>query len=356
MRSFAGFNRRLAKRYDLWMVAMHYAQHTQDSYRRTVRLFLNFLANRSVVSVTHEDIRQFISQVSEDGATLNTAYRHLAVLRLFYDFLNLGGVVSYVAPRLVSLRTPPRKNLPTLSESEVRRLIAATRTKRERALVEFYYSTGCRLREGSHLRIENIDFHGKTARVKGKFGKVRMVLLTRSAIDALQSYVGIRQQGLVFQSENPIQKASFTQDGRYWRASWVDYGGPGPRYRCTRKSLGRIDRVTPEEARERFERLITGVNLVRPERDKPLSNTAIRSVLKRIGNRAGLRNVGAHLIRRSFATHLYDHGASLEIIQALLGHVYLQTTLNYTRLSTGRLVGTFEQCHPQGTFHDQAQR
>ena len=114
---------------------MHYAQHTQDSYRRTVRLFLNFLANRSVVSVTHEDIRQFISQVSEDGATLNTAYRHLAVLRLFYDFLNLGGVVSYVAPRLVSLRTPPRKNLPTLSESEVRHLMAATRTKRERALV-----------------------------------------------------------------------------------------------------------------------------------------------------------------------------------------------------------------------------
>lgn len=356
MNSYVRFNRGLASRYDQWMVAMHYARHTQETYRRTIRLFLDFLGKKSAASVTHEDIRQFIAQVSEDGATLNVTYRHLGVLRLFYDFLNLGGVVSYVAPRLVSLRPPLRKNLPSLSESEVQRLIASTRTKRERALVEFYYSTGCRLREASHLRIENIDFRGKTARVSGKFGKVRIVLLTPSAIDAVQSYIGDRQKGLVFQNENPIQKASLTQGQGYWRASWVDYGRPGPRYRCTRKILGRVDRLSHEAAREQFEKLLTGVNLARPERDKPLSNTAIRAILKRIGNRAGLRNVGAHMIRRSFATHLYDHGASLETIQALLGHVYLQTTLTYTRLSTGRLVKTFEQCHPQGTLNDQTEQ
>lgn len=353
MQSFRKLNRQLARRYDKWMIAMHYIPHTQDTYRRTVDSYLAFLGNKSVVQANHEDIRQFLAQVSEDGATLNTAYRHLGVLRLFYDFLNLGGVVSYVAPRLVRLRTPPRPNLPVLSEAEVERLIVAARTKRERALVEFYYATGCRLREATHLRIEQIDFQGKTARVIGKLGKERIVLLTPSAVQALKAYIGQRQKGLVFQSDIPIQTGSLVPVHGYWHAHWVDYGGPSSSIQSCSRCLGRVDRVPYDVAHDRFQRLVGKANLVRPERDKPLSNTAIQSMLKRIGKRAGLRRIGAHTIRRTFATHLYDHGASLELIQALLGHVYLQTTLNYTRLSTKRLMKTFEECHPKGAGYDE---
>src|SRR5580692_9945745 len=150
MRSSAHHNRQLAKRYDDWMTALHYAQNTKIYYRKVLGKFNQFLGKRPATSVTHVEIRQFLTHISNYGATLETTYRYLGVLRRFYDFLNLGGVVSYVAPRLVRIKRTKRIDLPMLTEPEVKRLIAATKTKRERALLEFAYSTGCRVSEMTH--------------------------------------------------------------------------------------------------------------------------------------------------------------------------------------------------------------
>jgi len=123
MRSYVAFNRRLAKQYEVWMVAMHYAQQTQWIYKRTLRRFLEFVGKKSVANVKHTDIRRYIASASEDGATLDSVYRDLGILRQLYDFLNLGGVVHYVAPRFVRLRRPWRGSprplaLPTTSVVE----------------------------------------------------------------------------------------------------------------------------------------------------------------------------------------------------------------------------------------------
>ena len=123
MRSYARFNRRLAKQYDQWMVAMHCAKTTQILYRRTITRYIEFVGDKSIASANHFDIRHYIAQASENGATLNSVYRDLGVLRLFYDFLNLGGLVHYVAPRFVKLRRPWTHNPRPLSESQVQRLI-----------------------------------------------------------------------------------------------------------------------------------------------------------------------------------------------------------------------------------------
>ena len=142
MRSCAYHNRQLAKRYDDWMTALHYAQNTKIYYRKVLGKFNQFLGKRPATSVTHVEIRQFLAHISEYGATLETTYRYLGVLRRFYDFLNLGGVVSYVPPRLVRMKSTKPTDLPLLTETQVKRLIAAAETKRERALLEFIYSTG----------------------------------------------------------------------------------------------------------------------------------------------------------------------------------------------------------------------
>ena len=125
---------------------MHYAKTTQIWYRKIIGQYIEFVGEKSVATATHFDIRRYIARVSENGASLNTVYRDLGVLRLFYDFLNLGGVVHYVAPRFIKLRRPCKKNsLRPLSEWQVQRIISATRTPRERALIEVFYATGCRL-------------------------------------------------------------------------------------------------------------------------------------------------------------------------------------------------------------------
>jgi site-specific recombinase XerD len=211
MRSFAHHNRQLATRYDDWTAALHYAPHTKAYYRMVLGRFNGFLGKRSATAVSHVEIRQFLTHISNYGATLGTAYRYLGVLRRFYDFLNLGGVVSYVAPRLVRMKVVQRTDLPWLTESEVKRLIAATQTKRERALLEFLYSTGCRASEMTHLRVEDIDLEGRSVRVRGKFNKTRIAFLTPSASVALRGYIEIASAVTSFKKTDPDRMEPFRQ-------------------------------------------------------------------------------------------------------------------------------------------------
>ena len=70
-----------------------------------------------------------------------------------------------MAPRLVKIRRPAKKMPRLLSEYQVRQLIAATQTLRDRALIEFFYGTGCRMNETLLLRVEDLDLDGRRARV-----------------------------------------------------------------------------------------------------------------------------------------------------------------------------------------------
>lgn len=347
MHSYVRFNRGLARQYDRWMIAMHYAKQTQRMYRKIVSQYIEFVGKRSIATARHTDIRNYIARVSENGASLNAVYRDLGVLRQFYDFLNLGGVVSYVAPRYVRLRRPWRNSLRPLTESQVQRVISAARTLRERALVEFLYATGSRLSEARCLKIEYIDFASKSVQVIGKLRKIRTVLLTESASDALRAYIADRKSGFVFREDLPVQKGCLhLQDGQ-WKSKWANYAGPNGIRTQNTKCLGTIEQLSPEAAKKKHEEHIASLNLVRPSRSYPLSAMTIREMIVQMASRAGLKNVTPHTFRRTFATHLYDHGASVEVIKALMGHVWLQTTMVYARVGPDRMAKVFERCHPR---------
>jgi site-specific recombinase XerD len=352
MKSFANTNRRLAKRYDEWTIAMHYANSTQRTYRKCIRVFIEFSGDKSIASATHADIRRFIAKMSQDGASLSMVYRALGVLRAFYDFLNLGGVVSYVAPRFIRLRRPWWNSPAPLTEPQVQKLIAATLTSRERCLVEFLYATGCRLSEARHLRVENIDLVARTARVVGKLGKARIVLLTPEATQALREYIGERNKGFAFREERFSPTGClFNREGT-WKSIWKDYSGRG-RGRRRSRVLGRVDELSCEEARKMHEDRMAKCKLNPRDKMRALSKMALQQVIKRVAARARLKNVTPHTLRRTFATHLHHHGAPVEIIQALMGHVWIQTTMKYTRISPDRLVSTFDHCHPRGQLDAQ---
>lgn len=351
MRNYSRFNQGLAKQYDQWMIAMHYAKATQHMYRRTVRRFSEFLGKRSLATVSHLDIQQFIVRTSEDGASLGATYRDLGVLRLFYDFLNLGGLVNYVPPRFVRLRRPWWNTLAPLNESQVQRLIAAATTSRDRALVEFFYSTGCRLNEAIRLIVQDIDLDARTARVVGKLGKVRIVILTKRTVEALRNYIGDRRSGFVFRQERPVPTGCLTTQCGKWLSLWRDYGVRRRTHR--RKYLGKVEELSYETAKRMHQELLARYNLIRPHKNCSLSKVAVQDAIRRIANRAGLKKVSPHMLRRSFATHLHDHGASIEVVQALMGHVWISTTMKYTRISTDRLASTVERCHPGAQLNGQ---
>jgi site-specific recombinase XerD len=348
MRSYSRFNRSLAKKYDQWMVAMHYAKNTQHIYRRTIQRYIEFMGERSIANADHADIRRYIARISEDGVSLGCVYRDLGTLRLFYDFLHLGGVAHYVAPRLVRLRRPWFSSPAPLSKSQVQQLLAATMTLRERALIEFFYGTGCRLGEVVRLKVEDIDFDTRIASVVGKLGKKRIVLLTRSAIEALRAYLGDRQKGVVFQQEMPLKRGCLTTHYGSWISLRSDRG------RRWRKVLGRVDQLSSDAAKAKHEALLARHRPTRPFRTVSLSKMAVQQAVRRIADRAGIKHVSPHVFRHTFATHLFENGAGLEIVRTLLGHVWIHTTMKYARIGVDRMSEIFERCHPREQLNDQS--
>jgi site-specific recombinase XerD len=348
MRSYAQFNQELARRYQLWMNAQQYASATKHIYGRVLQEFFAFLGKKSATSVTHFDIRAFLASLSDRHVAFCSVHRNIVILRVFYDFLNMGGLVGHVAPRFVRLRPIPRKLPLVLSEEEVGRLIRASKTPREAAIIEFIYATGCRVSEAAKVRVRDVNFKAQTARLSGKGGKVRLVLFGPKCKRALREYIGNRQSGYLFEDDYRLQKGFVRVCGPEWYGVWVDYKGQGMRAVPTHRYLGMRSKMSYMEARRKLRELTKHACLVRSKSGKPLCTATFLKIIVRAGFCAGLSHVSARMLRHSFATHLLDHGADIRVVQTLLGHARLQTTEIYTQTSTARFSSTYRRCHPRG--------
>jgi len=69
------------------------------------------------------------------------------------------------------------------------------------------------------------------------------------------------------------------------------------------------------------------------EQGRPFTATRMRSELRRICKRAGLRRIGWHVLRHSFASHLVMRGVALAVVQKLMGHSSIVVTQRYAHLA-----------------------
>ena len=83
-------------------------------------------------------------------------------------------------------------------------------------------------------------------------------------------------------------------------------------------------------------------------RGRRMSRQAIWTVVRSAAAKVGLADrVSPHVLRHSCATHLFDHGADIRVVQELLGHAAITTTQIYTRVSPELLREVYEQAHPR---------
>ena len=245
-----GFSPRTQKVYLGWMLRLvKYARVTADQ-------------------VSAGQLRSFVAHLAQRGLSSSTINQAISALGFFF---------RHVLPREWKLdmhyqRAPQRLPI-TLSVEEVRRLLSATGSLRERAAMELAYSAGLRLGEVLHLKVSDIDSSGMIIRVEqGKGKKDRNVMLADSLLQTLRAYwKQERPRGWLFPGQNGQQPLNATI---FQRAFVVA------------KQAARIE-----------------------------------------------KRVSFHTLRHSFATHLMESGVSVRTIQALLGHRSLNTTQRYTHVA-----------------------
>lgn len=269
----------------------------QLSVRQSLDALAKWLKGKPLKEVGTEELAKFLTQRKQEGLTASSLRITTVHLKVFFRWLAAKGKLEMdPAEPLLSPRAD--QTLPeTLHAGEVGRLLesidsSSSLGRRDRAMLELFYSSGLRLSELCGLRLEMIDFEEGFLRVTGKGNKTRVVRFGSKAREAMEDYLRNERPELV-----------------------------------TRK---------------------TSSHLFISVRGGPLSPDRVRQIVKERARMAGIdQNVYPHLLRHSFATHLLEGGADLRVIQELLGHADISTTQIYTHVDRSHLKAVHTKFHPR---------
>lgn len=230
--------------------------------------------DKPISDITVYDLRYYLASYKQTRGVSNVTLDGMRrCIKSFFSFLFTEQLIKSNPSLALSQIKCDKKIKRAFSDVDMELLKRSCKNKRDRALVEFLYSTGCRVSEVVQLNRNDIDFiHGKVI-VLGKGNKERIVYLTNITIMYIKEYLDSRVD------ENPCLFAHI------------------------RKPYNR------------------------------LSKNGIEALLHRIGNEAGVENVHPHRYRRTLATNLIQRGANIQDVATLLGHEDLKTTQIYCCIS-----------------------
>ena len=231
---------------------------------------------RSPDSLGFEEVHAFQVHLVATGISWPGLNQIVCALRFFYG-VTLG---QATIPERIAYAREPQKLPVVLSADEVVRFLESVPSLRSRTALTTVYAAGLRVSEVVRLAVADIDSDRMVIRVEqGKGGKDRYVMLSPQLLRILRAY---------------------------WRltrpARWL-FPGRDP--------------------------------------DRPLDPQVLHAACKSARAAAGLtKQVTVHTLRHSFATHLLENGTDVRIIQVLLGHANLQSTVRYTRVATRTISKT----------------
>lgn len=277
----------------------HLADNTVIAYRRDLRRFYVWLGDKKIPALTVQQLADYASWLHEKQLAPASLARHLVSLKLFFRYLQLEGILKDNHVELLGSQKLWQRVPEVLSPETVDRLLASPRAseacwRRDRAMLELLYATGCRASELSHLECRDVHLEESYCLCRGKGDKERLVPLGKRAAAAVRDYL---------EHERPLLAARAASPPR-----WLLLSRRGGRLR-----------------RERIWELI-----------------------KEYARRAGApAKVSPHTLRHSFATHVLAGGADLRQVQEMLGHASIATTQIYTHVDPARLKAIHRQFHPR---------
>lgn len=251
------------------------------AYYRYVLSRLKSDANIPIRDITVFTLRSFLSKEQSRGIADRTLEGYRCVFSSFFGWLQKEGLLpSNPCANLSPIKCMKKVRTP-YSDIDIECLKEACDNSRDKALVSFLLSTGCRISEVCGLDRDSIDFSGKECTVLGKGNKERTVFLDDVTSMLLQRYLSERTDP--------------------YNALFVGKGS---------------ERMTPG---------------------------GIRAKLKTIAERASVDNVHPHRFRRTLATGLIDRGMKIQDVAAILGHEKLDTTMKYVYIDKNNVKNEYRK-------------
>nr|WP_113675652.1 tyrosine-type recombinase/integrase [Vallitalea guaymasensis] len=167
---------------------------TLKNYKYLLDLFAAAHYNRCIDTITQIDIKVFLAKILEGKKiSLSTYETYIACYKSFYSWLSQQ---EYITKNVMNgIKYPKRnKNLrKALTLEQIEQLRDSCLTYRERALLEFLLSTGCRVSELVGLSVSDIDWSRMTFSIIGKGRKERKCYFTSKTRYYLEKYLKIRK-------------------------------------------------------------------------------------------------------------------------------------------------------------------
>jgi integrase/recombinase XerC len=278
----------------------NYSSHTVEAYKSDLQCFKQFVSGEEIFNPRAVDaiiVRRWIVSLMEDEYSPLSVNRKLSSLKSFFKYLckykeiETSPVKKIVGPKV-------NKPLPYfVKDAEMERLLVTLETedsfegKRDRAILDLFYSTGIRCAELVGLNNEDVDFGAQLIKVTGKRNKQRLVPFSKLLKEVLQIYLSARDEKI----QEGDRKTFFVRKNGH-----------------------------------------------------PLSNSVVyRIVKKRLSVAPNLSKKSPHVLRHTFATSMLNNGADLNAVKEILGHASLSSTEVYTHTTFEELKKAYHQAHPR---------
>lgn len=256
------------------------SKRTLQYYGQTLKEFLTVTQNAELTKIDALGIQYYLSTKKRDGVSnvcLNNLRRNLSS---FFGWLQKNKFRADNPIEQIPKVKVPKRRREAFSEEELEK-IRGEADVRERAIVEVLLSTGCRISELCGIERSQVDFGRGEASVIGKGNKERTVYFNQASLFYLQKYLDTRTDSTpaLFVSE-----LNYAQIGK-----------------------------------------------------RPMAVSGIEIIVRELGKRAGVKKVHPHRFRHTFATKALSRGMPIELIQQLLGHEHVDTTLIYAKVDESQL-------------------
>lgn len=227
-----------------------------------------------LADITPALLRAYLVHLQDRGLAAHTVHGAAQALRAWLNVCVREELIATSPFARVQMPKLDKRILPALEPKDVKRLLAACLSERDKAALLFLVDTGLRASEFVQLNGTDVDLHLGTVRVRlGKGRKDRMTYFGGRAAKALARYY--------------MRAGTPGDDGPVWRS---------------------------ENDGER------------------LTTSGLRHALRRISLRAGMKTISPHMLRRTFALWSLRSGMSVYHLQRLMGHEDLTTLRKYLAL------------------------